>query len=463
MQAKRTEQKGSGKIAAYAAKYSNKSSGAGYRGAVESFLRSVYHLDKQDSEGKKITYNYELLFDQYLDRTKKDAGQDLKDFTEYLKKNSKSQSMQSVRQVLTYAAKFLKSHGITFPEDCTKDIKRETKGGAATVAKELSGKMICDALRGASVRDRAIILTLASSGLRIGELLSLDERDIDLNSNPVKITIRAANAKNKHARFTFCSDEAKDAINAWIKNREAFLKESAKHNQNLIKTVGTVVTDKNKNDKTITTAAVKTDSTLLFPVSDAQINASWEVCLKKAGLYEQSNGRNIYRLHSLRRFFDTRLSNSGMADKLVQYFIGHLSELENKYYVPGEDHARIEYLKVIDCLTCCVPEKAQAKITALEAKTESLEEITQELAGDKKDQRESIEYLRSINKNQQEQIAAMMDSINKLNERMEYIYSGQPFEFPGQFTDEELETGIENPDNKRIRDARLAKLTKQKQ
>lgn len=387
------KQKASGKIAAYVAKYSNASSGAGYRSAIEAFLRSVYGLERKDSEGRKITHDYEGYLDQYLSDKNRKHSEDVKTFSEYLVRESKSK--QSARQVLTYGCKFLRAQGIQIDAEFVQDIKRETKGGSQTVAESLTNEMICHALRGASVRDRAIILTLASAGLRIGECLSLSVDDIKLDETPVRIVIRAAKAKNKHARFTYCSQEAKEAIAAWLKVRDSFLLESAKHNQNLIKA--------GKYE------ASQVDNKLLFPVSDSQINSSWEVCLKKAGLYkvDAETKRNIYRLHSLRKFFYSRLSNSIMPEKLVAYFVGHLTDLGNKYYIPTEEFAGAEYLKVEDLLTCCIPEKAKAAIKTLEIKAASLE---------KQDaiQYESIEYLREVNKKNEARLDSMQETVDAL-------------------------------------------------
>ena len=38
-----------GKIAAFVAKYSNEGSGASYRGAIQGFLRCIYHLPKSET------------------------------------------------------------------------------------------------------------------------------------------------------------------------------------------------------------------------------------------------------------------------------------------------------------------------------------------------------------------------------------------------------------------------------
>ena len=398
---------GNGKIAAYVAKYSNASSGAGYKGAIENFLRCIYGLKKED----KKNHDYENLLEQYLNDKRRNHSNDVKHFVDYLKENSKS--MPSVRQVLTYAVKFLKAQGIVISQEFVQDIKRETKGGAATVAKPLTNDMICRTIQGASVRDRAIILTLASSGLRIGELLSLDIDDIELENSPVKIVIRAAKAKNKHSRFTYCSQEAKEAILSWLKNRDTFLAGSAKHNLNLLPFVGKTA-KKEGSDKIITTGAVNVESTLLFPVSDGQINAAWETCLRKAGLFlkDTDSNRNIYRLHSLRKFFDTKLSSTAMPEKLVQFFEGHLSELANKYYVPSEEFAGAEYLKYQDVLTVCVPERIKETI-----KTLAIE--TAELKKQDATQYESIEYLRNVNKAQQTAMSEMMTQMKEIVKKVD--------------------------------------------
>lgn len=123
-------------------------------------------------------------------------------------------------------------------------------------------------------------------------MCSPDLREIDRDSKPVIITVRANKAKNKQARFTFITQDAEEAVRAWLKNRDEYLNQSAKHNKNLLKAG-------------IKTAPVIPESILLFPVSDSQINQAWETCLKKAGLRakDAESGRNVYRLHSLRKFF----------------------------------------------------------------------------------------------------------------------------------------------------------------
>lgn len=404
--------------------------------AIESFLRCAYDLPKQDDSGKKIIHDYESYLDQYLKDENRNQSADITAFSQKLAKESKSS--QSARQILTYAAKFLRAHGVAASHDDVLDMKREMKGGAPTVAEPLDGDKICQALRGSNVRDRAIILTLASSGMRIGEALSLDMSDIKLDETPVRIIVRAAKAKNKHPRFTFCSNEARDAIKVWLKNRDAFLLESSKHNQNLIAINGEQKYEKDSK-RVVKSAPVKTTSNLLFPVSDNQINSAWETLLRKAGLFQvdSETKRNIYRLHSLRRFFDTRLgTKTGMKEKMIQYFMGHLSQLENKYYVPELEDAREQYLKAQDALICCVPEEARSKIRTLEKITAELEETTEGLKEDKETQKEANQLLRSKAQavdDQAKEIDAMKQQINVLATSLNRLMDMMPDDFKLQF------------------------------
>src|SRR5208337_2369343 len=99
-----------GKISDFTNKYSNKSTAAGYKNAIESFLRCINNLPKKNEAGKKIPHDYETLFDQYLKDKKRDRNADITTFANCLK--AEAVSAQSARQVMTNARYFLNAHGI---------------------------------------------------------------------------------------------------------------------------------------------------------------------------------------------------------------------------------------------------------------------------------------------------------------------------------------------------------------
>ena len=49
---------------------------------------------------------------------------------------------------------------------------------------------------------RTLTLILSSSGMRVGEALSLKVSEIDVDRNPVRINLKAANTKTKKKRIT---------------------------------------------------------------------------------------------------------------------------------------------------------------------------------------------------------------------------------------------------------------------
>ena len=392
--AKKADKKESGKIAAYVSKYSNPSSGAGYKSSIEAFLRCIFGLQKFGSDGKKITHDYESLFNEYLSDKKRDKVADITAFSACLVRESVSK--QSARQQLTYAVKFLRAHGINILKDDIQDIKRENKGGAATVDKVMDHNVICKALKGSDVRSRALILVLASSGLRIGEALSLSMSDIDLNMMPAMINIRAENSKNGQARFTFITPEAKEALIDYMKVRGKYIARADKHAE-------------------VLGVGPRTETDLLFPVTDSSVNKMWETMLKNAGLFtrDEKSGRNQYRIHSLRKFFISQLSMAG-ARTLAEHLAGHTGYLDASYRQVSPEFASREYLKLQSVLTVCIPESIKNGIKLADEKIGILMEKT-EL------QTESLEGMKIINAQLREQMRIQAEQISGIQETVNVL------------------------------------------
>jgi integrase/recombinase XerD len=68
-----------------------------------------------------------------------------------------------------------------------------------------------------SVRDRAMILVLLRTGMRIGELLNT--RVVDVNMEEQKVLIYEGE-KNQRGRVVYFSEDAKDALQAWMNKRD---------------------------------------------------------------------------------------------------------------------------------------------------------------------------------------------------------------------------------------------------
>ena len=67
------------------------------------------------------------------------------------------------------------------------------------------------------LRDRAIILTLLDTGLRVGELCNLEMSGISIDGN--RTTIELVDPKSRQRKFCFLQEEATDALKKYLKLR----------------------------------------------------------------------------------------------------------------------------------------------------------------------------------------------------------------------------------------------------
>jgi site-specific recombinase XerD len=154
-----------------------------------------------------------------------------------------------------------------------------------------------------NTRNRAMVLMLLRTGMRIGELLALRVEDIDLRDQ--KVFIYEAR-KTGMGRVVYFSSDAKDALVAWLKQkdpREDVLVYGRKY-------------------ESITYAAAR---------------AIFVKYLKKAGLDQKG-----YTLHCLRHTFASELLNAGMRLETLQPLLGHTSLEVTRRYARLTDKTREE-------------------------------------------------------------------------------------------------------------------------
>ena len=152
-------------------------------------------------------------------------------------------------------------------------------------------------------RDRALILLLLRSGMRIGELLTCKLEDIDLAEQ--KILIYQSN-KTSVGRAVYYSADARQALLAWLKLRDP-LKQYLFYG---------------RKDK---------------PLSYEAARAIFKKCLQKAGLQYAD-----YSLHCLRHSFATDLLNAKMPLECLRELLGHCSLVITRRYARLSDKTREE-------------------------------------------------------------------------------------------------------------------------
>jgi integrase/recombinase XerD len=168
-------------------------------------------------------------------------------------------------------------------------------------------------LRGAlaTVRDRALIMLLLRTGMRIGELLSVRISDIIRAERKILIY---QGEKNYQGRVVYYSNDAEQALQRWLMARNS-------------------------------------DSEYLFPgrsgpgtISYVTAWSAMRQALDRAGLSDKG-----YSLHSLRHTFATDMLNGGMRLEVLQRLLGHQEiEMTMRYARITDQTREHEYFKAMD-------------------------------------------------------------------------------------------------------------------
>ncbi len=173
-------------------------------------------------------------------------------------------------------------------------------------------------LENASVRTKAIILFLLSSGLRVSELINLKLKDIELDKEPVLIRVKGLTAKERKSRITFISREAKQSLLEYLEKRKELGHEI--NEESFV-----FVTKENKQ--------------LSYQNLQYILNRVFRRISKKEGK------RFTLHPHSLRKFFKTQMISAGVPGPIVDRLVGHGRYLANEYELYTEDQLREWYIK----------------------------------------------------------------------------------------------------------------------
>ncbi|MEJ2031537.1 MAG: tyrosine-type recombinase/integrase [Deltaproteobacteria bacterium] len=200
---------------------------------------------------------------------------------------------------------FLSVNGILQSEILVKKIKLSLPDALPRAIHPDDIKKLISAID--DIRDRALILMLLRTGMRIGELLDLRVADIDLNERKVMIYL---GEKNSRGRVVYYSEDAEEALKAWLRIRDP------------------------KREHLFYSTVKKRDGFSLTYVGARRIFTKW---LGKAGL-----GHKGYSLHRLRHTFASELLNAGLRLEVLQQLLGHSNIVETRRYARLTDKTREE-------------------------------------------------------------------------------------------------------------------------
>jgi integrase len=357
-----------GKLGDYTKNYNNKGTAQGYFSAVYHFVDFIYGKQRElyrvdDKERVK----YEKLIDKYF-KENRDYAEDMANFAVSLH----GRPPLTARNTFTRVKEFFNYYD---KELASKDFKfirtKLPKGNARTVEKDMDIETIRTILQHLDVKGRALVLVLASSGMRINEALSVTLDDVALGALPTCITVRGETSKTGDTRITFISAEATQAVNEWLKVRDGYIRSSANRNNGLVKS------GRGGNGS-------GNDDGRLFPFSDQNANVMWENALVKAGLLSRDKTTNRKQLHyhQFRKFFISQLSLI-VSKEIAEMLAGHAGYLTGSYRRYTKKQLVEEYLKGQHLLTIQTPKELQEIESEFKAKMQSHSEIIEDLVKEK--------------------------------------------------------------------------------
>ena len=201
----------------------------------------------------------------------------------------------------------------------------------------------------ATRKRKPLYMTLKDSGMRIGEAMQIKRSDIDLESNPVKIEIRAEYTKTKQSRTTFVTRETKPFL------------------VRLVKDMGDndLVFTKNPNIN----QSVNTEETLFARTRD------------RLGYTQRYSHNNRFKinLHAFRAFTATQLAEA-YSEEFGHGFIGHKGYL--KQYIRNKDQLAKKYLQAENYLMIYESVEvvdSSEKVKELEGEILKTQQLQQEL------------------------------------------------------------------------------------
>lgn len=224
-------------------------------------------------------------------------------------------------------------------------------------------------------RSKAILLVLASSGMRIGGLPGLKIKhlsDMDLGCKAVCVY-----ADFIEEYFTFINSEATDALEQYFENR---------------KTQGEIL----NQDSPVFRANYRLGIEKVKPITERGISELMQRLVKRAGIIRNKKGKryDTQTNHGFRKRFNTILKTTdGMKLSLAEKMMGHsfVIPLDDAYLTPSIEQLFEEYKKALINLT--VDDSARIKIEKEKLEQEKSQVNQQRIENEKLLKRiEDLEY-----------------------------------------------------------------------
>ena len=201
----------------------------------------------------------------------------------------------------------------------------------------------------ANPRERVVILTLLSTGMRIGGLASITLKDMTLieDYHLYKFSVYSEDITDRYT--TFCTPECREAIDVYLDYRRNYGEQLTPDSFLIVQAI-----DPETYIPSIQQEKGLNADSIAHIVARLQHKAN---IFKKTKLTEANTKGRIHKpamqCHAFRKIFNTRCIEHNINHSVKETLMGHKSKLglDVHYFRPTDKQLLDEYLKVLDALT----------------------------------------------------------------------------------------------------------------
>ncbi len=272
-------------------------------------------------------------------------------FREWLKE--KGYAPKTAHNHFTAVKSFYRSFDIDMPN------LNHKKQFSALATEENKGRLekenIQEVLKYANVRNRALILSLASSGLSQSDLLDLTIEDFKngLDEKTMITTLQRRRIKTKYDFITFLSPEASKAVKDYIEYRNRKPKHPRNKSHIIAWEKRRIRSDK---DYLFCSSYIPESYLETFDEKERRLTPeglmdTFRELAKKAGLDTEKGQWQVVRAHNMRKFFNSTLLNNGADIFFTDFLMGHkIDQVHEAYFKADAKKLKERYMRYLPFL-----------------------------------------------------------------------------------------------------------------
>lgn len=293
----------------------------------------------------------------------------LNEFVVFL--DSKKYKPKSIMTRMPAVKGYLRNLGLRFSSEDYKQmvrIPRVIRQREEPVTKELITKL----QRNLPPKLQTVILVLSSSGMRLGELVQLELDDIDFQTHPVTLRLRAETTKTRTERETYLTTEATNSLKEYLKRSFGW-----KENEDNLHLKNTIIFG--RTSKIINLNRKKNPRQPPHLHAESLLHNSLRYFLEKNPDLDarNKNGRKVVHYHAFRKYFRTIVGNVCGRD-FAEELMGHGFYMDT-YYQLSVEKRREMYLLAEPHLTVSDFKAVEKDMKILSTKYQNLENKVDDL------------------------------------------------------------------------------------